>query len=61
MKLQEGKLSQNGQKNRYKDALKASLKDSNNPMSPGNRMQKIEQSGLASPTKEQLSLKQREF
>ena len=62
-KLQEGKRSQGGQKKRYKDTLKASLKDfkfSIFQLSPGNRLLRIEQSGVDSSTKVPLNLKQRE-
>ena len=38
-----------GQKKSYKDTLKASLKDS-----PGNRLHRSEQSGVASSEKEQI-------
>ena len=60
--LQEGKRLQGCQKKRYKDTLKASLKDFNIPtdMSPGNRLLRIEQSGVASSTKVPPNLKQRE-
>ena len=40
--LQEGKRSQGGKKKRYKDTLKASLKDLNIQLSPGNRLLSIE-------------------
>ena len=45
---QVGKRSHGGQKKRYKDTLKASLKDFNIPQSRGNRLHRIEQSGEAS-------------
>ena len=45
--LQVGKRSHGGQKKRYKDTLKASLKDFNQ-LSHGNRLHKIVQSGEAS-------------
>ena len=51
---QEGKRSQGGQKKRYKDTLKASLKDFNIPT------ESWEQSGVASSTKVPPNLKQRE-
>ena len=57
--LQEGKRSQGGQMKRYKDTLKASLKDFNIPI-PGNRLLRIEQSGVASSTKVPPNLKKRE-
>ena len=44
--LQVGKRSHGGQKKRYKDTLKASLKDFNIPT--GKRLHKIVQSGEAS-------------
>ena len=50
--LQKGKCSQGGQKKRYKDTLKASLMDFNTQLSPGNRLHRIEQNGIASSTKE---------
>ena len=46
--LQVGKLSHGGQKKRYKDTLKASLKTSTYQLSHGNRLHKIVQSGEAS-------------
>ena len=47
--LQVGKRSHGGQKERYKDTLKASLKDFNIPTeSHGNRLHRIVQSGEAS-------------
>ena len=58
--LQEGKRSQGGQKKRYKDTLKASLKDSIFQLIPGNRLLRIEQSGVASSTKVPPNLKKRE-
>ena len=60
---QEGKRSQGGQKKRYKDTLKASLKDFNIPTESWerNRLLRIEQSGVASSTKVPPNLKQREF
>ena len=58
--LQEEKRSQGGQKKRYKDTLKASLKGFNIPTSPGNRLLRIEQSGVASSTMVLPNLKQRE-
>ena len=60
--LQEGKRLQGGQKKRYKDTLKASLKDFNIPTEscPRNRLHRIEQSGVASSTKEPHNLNQRE-
>ena len=58
--LQEGKRSQGGQKKRYKDTLKASLKDFNIPTEFWERLLRIEQSGVASTTKVSPNLKQRE-
>ena len=54
--LQEGKCSQGGQKKRYNDTLKASLFQ----LSPGNRLLRSEQSGVASSTKVHTNLKKRE-
>ena len=48
--LQEGKCSQCGQKKRYKDTLKASVKDFDIPI--GNRQHMSDQSGEVSLTKE---------
>ena len=58
--LQEGKRSQGGQTKRYKDTLKASLKDFNIPTESRERLPRIEQSGVASSTKVPPNLKQRE-
>ena len=58
--LQEGKRSQGGQKKCYKHILKASLQNSIFQLSPGNRLLRIEQSGVASSTKVPTNLKQRE-
>ena len=58
--LQEGKRSQGGQKKRYKDTLKASVRISIFQLSPGNRLLRIKQSGVASSTKVPPNLKQRE-
>ena len=55
--LQEGKRSHGGQKKRYEDTLKASLKDFNIPI---DRLLRFEQSGVASSTKVPPNLKQRE-
>ena len=52
--LQEGKRSQGGQKKRYKDTIKASLKEFDIPMGFRNRSY---QSGEVSSTKEHLSVK----
>ena len=46
--LQVGKRSHGGQKKRYKDTLKASLKDFNIPTESWDRLHRIEQSGEAS-------------
>ena len=46
--LQVGKLSNGDQKKRYKDTLKAALKDFNIQQSRGNRLHRIKQSGEAS-------------
>ena len=54
--LKEGKRSQDGQKKRYKDTLKNSLKDFDQ-WGLGNRLHRSYQSGEVSSTKEQLSMK----
>ena len=54
--LQEGKRSRGGQKKRYKDTLKASLKDNDIPIGSW-RLHRSDQSGEVSSTKEQLSMK----
>ena len=46
--LQLGKRSHGGQKKRYNETLKASLKDLTYQQSQGNRLHKIVQSGEAS-------------
>ena len=46
--LKVGKRSHGGQKKRYKDTHKASLKDFNIPTESGNRLHKIVQSGVTS-------------
>ena len=46
--LQVEKRSRGGQKKRYKDTLKASLKTFTYQQSRGNRLHRIEQSGEAS-------------
>ena len=56
--LQEGKCSQGGQKKRFNAPLKHRLRISTFQLSPGNRLHRIEQSGVASSTKELHSLKQ---
>ena len=43
--LQDGKRSQGGQKKRYKDTLKTSLKDFDIPIGSWNRLHKSDQSG----------------
>ena len=58
--LQEGKRSQGSQKKRNKDTLKTRLRISIFQLSPGNRLFRIEQSGVASSTKVLPNLKQRE-
>ena len=59
--LQEGKRSQGGQKKRYKDVpLKPRLRISIFQLIPGNRLLRIEQSGVASSTKVPPNLKKRE-
>ena len=57
--LQEGKRSQGGQQKRYKD-LKPRLRISIFQLSPGNRLLRIEKSGVASSTKVPPNLKKRE-
>ena len=58
--LQEGKRSQGGQKKRYKTPLKPRLRISIFQLIPGNRLLRIEQSGVASSTKVPPNLKKRE-
>ena len=58
--LQEGKRSQGGQKKRYKDTLKAFLKDFEIPMGSWEQTAQSDQSGEVSSTKEQLFMKRRE-
>ena len=60
--LQDGKRSQGGQKKRYKDTLKVSLKGFNIPTESWeqNRLLRIEQNRVASSTKVPPNLKQRE-
>ena len=58
--LQEGKRSQGGQKKRYNTTLKPRLRISIFQLSLGNRLLRIEQSGVASSTKVPTNLKQRE-
>ena len=57
--LREGKRSQGGQKKRYKDTLKASLKDFDIPIGSLKRLHRSDQSGEVSSTKEQLSMKKK--
>ena len=58
--LQEGKRSQAGQKKRYKDTLKASLKDFNIPTESWEQAAQDKQSVVASSTKVPPNLKKRE-
>ena len=60
--LQEGKRSQGDQKKRYKEtlSLKPRLRISIFQLSPGNRVLRIKQSGVALSTKVPPNLKQRE-
>ena len=58
--LQEGKRSQCGLKNATKTPLKPRLRIPIFQLSPGNRLLRIEQSGVASSTKVPPNLKQRE-
>ena len=57
--LQEGKPSQGGQKKRYKDTFKASLKDFNIPIEAWEQAAQDRQSGVASSTKVPPNLKKR--
>ena len=57
---QVGKRSHGGQKKRYKDTLKTSLKTSTYQLSHGNRLHKIVQSGEASQKGELVNTKQKE-
>ena len=57
--LKEGKRSQGGQKKRYEDTLKDSLKDFDIQWGLGNRLHRSDQSGEVSSTKEQLSMKKK--
>ena len=58
--LQEGKHSQCDKRNRYKDNLKDSLKVTIFILSPGNRLHRIKENGLALSGKHQLSIKKAE-
>ena len=58
--LQEGKRSQGGQRNATKTPLKPRLRISIFQLIPGNRLLRIEQSGVASSTKVPPNLKKRE-
>ena len=57
--MQEGKRSKDGQKKRY-TPLKPRLRISIFQLSPGNRLLRIKQSGVASSTKVPPNLKQKE-
>ena len=57
--LQEGKRSQQAKRNATKTPLKPRLRISIFQLSPGNRLLRIEQSGVASSTKVPPNLKQR--
>ena len=59
--LQEGKRQQGGQKNATKTPLTPRLRISTFQLSPGNRLLRIEQSGVASSTKVPPNLKKREY
>ena len=59
--LQEGKRSQGGKRNATKTPLKLPLRISIFQLNPGNRLLRIEQSGVASSTKVPPNLKQREY
>ena len=58
--LQEGRRSKGGQRNAIKTPLKPRLRVSIFQLSPGDRLHRIEQSGVASTTKEPHNLNQRE-
>ena len=58
--LQEGKRSQGGKRNATKTPLKPRLRISIFQLSPGNKLLRIEQSGVASSAKVSPDLKQRE-
>ena len=58
--LQEGKRSQGAKRNATKTPLKPRLRISIFQLSPGNRLLRIEQSGVASSTKVPPNLKKRE-
>ena len=58
--LQGGKRPQGDQRKRYKDRLKASLKDFNIQTESRDDLHRIEQSGVASSTKELNNFNQRE-
>ena len=53
----EGNRSQGDQNLRYKDTLKASLKDFDIPIGSWNRLHRSDQSGEISSTKARLSMK----
>ena len=59
-KLQEGKCSQSAKRNATKTPLKPRLRISIFQLSPGNRLLRIEQNGVASTTKVPPTLKQKE-
>ena len=58
--LEMGKRSHGGQEKRYKDTLKASLKDFNIQQSQGNKLHRTEQSGEASSVKVPVNMRQKE-
>ena len=55
-----GKRSHGGQKKRYKDTLKASLKDFNIPTESWEQMHRTEQSGEASSEEVLVNIRQKE-
>ena len=59
--FQEGKRSQGGQKKRYKDTLKSSLRDFDIPIRTWEQTAQERSNGEVSSTKEQLSMKKREY
>ena len=58
--LEMGKRSHGGQKNRYKDTLKASLKDFNIPTESWNKLHRTEQNGEASSEEVLGNMRQKE-
>ena len=54
---QVGKRSKGGQKKRYTNTQRTSLKDFNIPQNPGNKLHQSVQSGIAVSEKEQTAVK----